>query len=56
MAARTDHVHVEYAGRVELVDDSLGWYTDGGDEELGARFDDDVDELGQLALGVIVAG
>lgn len=51
----TDHVHVEDAVGVELVDDSLWWDTDGGDEELGARLDNDIDELVELTLGVIVA-
>jgi hypothetical protein len=50
-----DHVHVENAGLVELLDDSFGRYTDGTDEEFGTRIDDDVDELVQLALGVVVA-
>lgn len=51
----TDHVHANDAGAVELLDDSLGGNTDGGDEELGAALDDDVDELVKLALGVVVA-
>jgi len=51
-----DHVHVEDAVGVELVDDGLWWDTDGRDEELGARLDDNVDELVELALGVIVVG
>lgn len=51
----SDHVHVDDAGSVESVDDVLGRDTDSRDEELGARFDDDVDELVELALGVIVA-
>lgn len=50
-----DHVHVDDAVGVELVDDVLGGNTDGGDEELGTGLDDDVDELVELALGVIVA-
>lgn len=51
-----DHVHVEDAGAVELLDDGLGRHADGGDEEFGAGFDDDVDEVVELALGVVVAG
>lgn len=51
----TDHVHVEDAIRVEFIDDGLGGNTDGGDKELGAGADDDVDELAELALCVIVA-
>jgi hypothetical protein len=50
-----DHVHVEDAGLVEAVDDGLGWDADGGDEELGPGLDHDVDELVELALGVVVA-
>lgn len=51
-----DHVHAEDAGAVELLDDRLGGNTDSGDEELGAAVDDDVNELVELALGVVVAG
>jgi hypothetical protein len=50
-----DHVHAEDAGTVELLDNGLGGNTDGGDEELGAALDDDVDELVELTLGVVVA-
>jgi hypothetical protein len=49
-----DHVHVEDAGFVELVDDFFGWDANGGDKEFGARFDDDVDEFGKFAFGVVV--
>jgi len=52
----SDHVHVENAGLMETVDHGLGWDTDGRDEEAGARLDDDVDELVELALGVVVVG
>lgn len=51
----TDHVHGEDTGAVQTVDDSLGGNTDGGDEELRAALDDDVDELVKLALGIVVA-
>lgn len=51
----SDHVHVENAGFVELVDDFLGGHADGRDEEAGAGVDDDLDELAELALGVVVA-
>jgi hypothetical protein len=51
-----DHVHVEDAGRVQFLDDGFGRNADGADEELGAAVDDDVDELVELALGVVVAG
>ena len=47
-------VHDGDACGVELVHGPLGRDTDGADEELGLLLDDDVDELGQLALGVII--
>lgn len=50
-----DHVHVQDTGLLQLLDDMLGGDTDGRDEQLGTRLDDDVDELVELALGVIVA-
>lgn len=40
---------------VELLDNVLGWYTNGGDEKTGLGIDNDVDELVELALGVVVA-
>jgi hypothetical protein len=40
---------------VKLLDNFLGRNTDGGDEEFGTRVDDDVDQLVQLALGVVIA-
>lgn len=52
----TDHVHVNNAIGVELVDDSLGGDTDGRDEELSALLDDNIDELVEFTLGVIVVG
>lgn len=51
----SDHVHVKDTVLVELVNDSLWWDTDGGDEELGTRLNNNIDELVELALGVIVA-
>lgn len=51
----TNHVHVEDAVLMKLVDNLLGGDTDGGDKDLGAGLNDDVDELTELALGVIVA-
>jgi hypothetical protein len=51
----TDHVHVENTVCVDLVNDSLWWDTDSRDEELGARFNDDVNELAKLTLCVVVA-
>ena len=50
-----DHVHVEDAGLVQLIDNLLGWDADGGDEETGAGLDDNVGEFAELALGVVVA-
>jgi len=38
-----DHVHVEDAVLVELVNDGFGWDPDSGDEEFGARIDNDID-------------
>jgi hypothetical protein len=40
---------------VQLLDNLGRWDTDGGDEELRAGFDDYVDKLIKLALGVVVA-
>ena len=50
-----DHVHVEDAVLMELVDDGFWWDADGGDEEACARLNDDVDEFVELAFGVVVA-
>lgn len=50
-----DHVHVEDAGFVELVDDFFGGHADGGDEEAGAGVDGDLDEFVEFAFGVVVA-
>lgn len=47
--------HVQNAVLVELLDNCLGGNADSTDEELGARVDDDVDELVELALCVIIA-
>jgi hypothetical protein len=52
----SDHVHVQDTVLVEPVNDMLGGNTDGGDEEPGARLDDDVYELVKLSLCVVVAG
>lgn len=40
---------------MQLLDNGLRRHANGGDEEFGARVDDDVDELVQLALCVVVA-
>jgi hypothetical protein len=50
-----DHVHVDDAVLVQLLNDVLRGDADGRDEELGAGLDDDVDQLVELALGVVVA-
>lgn len=50
-----DHVHVDDAIGMELVDNSLRGHADGRDEKLSALLDDDIDELVQLTLGIIVA-
>ena len=50
-----DHVHVVAAGGVVAADDVGGWDADGGDEEFGARVDDDGDEFVEFALCVVVA-
>jgi len=52
----TDHVHIEDAVLVELLDDMLGRDTDGGDEETRPRLDHNVDKLLKLALGVVIVG
>lgn len=51
----SDHVHVEHASLVELLHDVLWWDTDGRDEETGAGLDCNVNQLVELALGVVVA-
>lgn len=56
MLGMTDHVHVEDASGVELLDDGLGGDTDGTDEELSTALNDDLDELIQFSLGVVVVG
>jgi hypothetical protein len=49
----TNHVHYRYLGVMELFDNVSRRDSNGADKELGARFDDDVDELVQLAAGII---
>jgi len=51
-----DHVHVGDAVGVKLIYDGLRGDADGGDEKFCTRLDDDVDELVQLAFGVVVVG
>ena len=50
----TNHIHAEHAGLVQLVYDLLRGDTDRTDEELGALFDDDIDELVEVSLGVVI--
>lgn len=56
MLGVTNHVHVENAGFVELLDNGLGGDTDGADEKLSTALDNNVDEFIKLSLGVVVAG
>jgi hypothetical protein len=53
---RADHVHVGDAGGVQLVDRPARRHADGRDEELGARLNDNVNQLGQFAFGVVAVG
>ena len=47
--------YVKDAVLVELLDNGAGRDTDSAAEEFGARVDDDVDELVELALCVVIA-
>lgn len=40
---------------MELIDNRFRWDTDGGDEELSARFNDNVGKLVEPAFGVVMA-
>jgi hypothetical protein len=51
----SDHVHVENAGLMELLDDVLWWDTDGTDKEFCSALDDDINKLVELSFGVVVA-
>ena len=48
------YVHHGDARLVELLDGPFGGDADGADEERGLLFDDDVKQIGKLALGVVV--
>ena len=48
-----DHVHVQDAVGVELVDDGLRRDAHRGDKELGSTLDDDVDQVVQCTFGII---
>lgn len=41
---------------MQLLNDLLGRHADGADEETGALVDDDIDELVELAAGVVIVG
>jgi len=56
MLGVSDHVHDQNAGVMQPVDDALGRDAHGGHKQLGARLDGDVDQLVQLAVGVVVVG
>lgn len=49
-----NHVHDRDAGLVQLVDGPNRGNTNGADEELGLLLNDNVEELGELTLGVVV--
>lgn len=49
-----DHVHVKDAVLVKFVNDGFWWDANGGNEEFGTAFDDDVDEFAELAFGVVI--
>jgi hypothetical protein len=53
-ARENSYVHDQNAGFVEPVDDFAWRHADSRDEEARLLLDDDVDELGQVATGVIV--
>lgn len=51
----TDHVHVQHARLVKFFHHCLGRNANGRDEKLRSALDNDVDQLVELALGVVVA-
>ena len=51
-----DHVHDGDTGLVQGVDDWLRWDSNGTNEERSFLLDNDVDELIELALGVVILG
>lgn len=52
----SDHVHVQNAGLVEALDNMFGRNSDGGDEKLSTRVDNNAGQLVELSLRIIVAG
>merc|ERR1712028_91312 len=53
---RTNHVHDWDTSRVQLVDHFLWGDADSRHEQSGLRLNDDVNQLGQVALGVVFVG
>jgi hypothetical protein len=51
----SDHVHVEDAALVQTVGCPFRGDTNGADEQFGAAFDDDLDKLAELPVGVVIA-
>lgn len=51
-----NHVHVQDAVLVQALDDVSGRHTDGRDKQRDLLFNDDINQLVQLALGVVVVG
>jgi hypothetical protein len=51
----SDHVHVEHAVLVKLLHDGARRNTDSADKQSGAAFNDDINELIELSVGVIMA-
>mmetsp|Transcript_3861 Transcript_3861/g.5492 ORF Transcript_3861/g.5492 Transcript_3861/m.5492 type:complete len:324 (-) Transcript_3861:43-1014(-) len=56
MVRGADHVHHRDAGLVQLLHSPSWGHTDCTDEESSALLDGDVDELRQIAMGVVVVG
>lgn len=50
-----DHVHVEDTGGMQALNNMLWWNTNCRDKELGSAFNDYINKLIKLALGVVIA-
>ena len=48
------YIHHGDTSSMKLVDDVLGWYTNGTNEQSCFLLDNHVNELAQLALSVVV--
>jgi hypothetical protein len=48
------YVHDQNSCFVQLLNHPFGGHTNGADKELRFLFDDDVNQLGELPLGVVV--